>query len=182
MTFALLALHDVCASLHGLRRLLRRADYISAPCGWEQGAKWGYIRVRSGPGGSRVKHHLVGGSGVPSETRSGWEQRETPCSPLPPFSHQDHLIPPGSDPVWHPAPTHKKLQKYYQPSAGAAGGLQREARIVIPRCRRWNQGSWCSTRTQEILYLVSNNPGVRLLSPRTGVRKFFVDDRSDIQH
>ena len=39
----------------GLRRLLRRADFISAPCGWEQGAKWGQIRVGSGPGGSRVE-------------------------------------------------------------------------------------------------------------------------------
>ena len=39
----------------GLRRLLRRADYISAPCGWEQGAKWDQIRVGSGPGGSKGK-------------------------------------------------------------------------------------------------------------------------------
>ena len=37
-----------------------------------------------------------------------------------PCSHPD-LIPPGSDPIWHPAPTHK-VQKYNQPSAGAAGG------------------------------------------------------------
>ena len=28
---------------HGLRRLLRRAKYISAPCGWEQGAKWAVL-------------------------------------------------------------------------------------------------------------------------------------------
>ena len=38
---------------HGLRRLLRRANYISAPCGWEQGAKWDHIRVGSGLGGIR---------------------------------------------------------------------------------------------------------------------------------
>ena len=37
----------------GLRRLLRRAEYISAPCGWEQGAKWSHIRVGSGPDGIR---------------------------------------------------------------------------------------------------------------------------------
>ena len=33
---------------HGLRRLLRTANYISAPCGWEQGAKWDQVRVGSG--------------------------------------------------------------------------------------------------------------------------------------
>ena len=38
---------------HGLRRLLRRANFISAPCGWEQGVKWDHIRVGSGPGGIR---------------------------------------------------------------------------------------------------------------------------------
>ena len=36
---------------HGLRRLLRRTNYISAPCGWERGAKRDHIRVGSGPDG-----------------------------------------------------------------------------------------------------------------------------------
>ena len=38
-------------SASGVRRLLGRAKYISAPCGWEQGVKWGHIRVASGPDG-----------------------------------------------------------------------------------------------------------------------------------
>ena len=51
------------------------------------------------------------------------------CSPLVPCSHRD-LIPPRSDPVWHPAPIHK-VQYYSQPSAGAAGGREREARTTL---------------------------------------------------
>ena len=35
---------------HGFRRLLQRDYYISAPCGWEQGAKRDHIRVGSGLG------------------------------------------------------------------------------------------------------------------------------------
>ena len=29
--------------LAGLRRILRRADYNLAPCGWERGAKWAWL-------------------------------------------------------------------------------------------------------------------------------------------
>ena len=40
---------------HGLRRLPRRAikNYISAPCGREQGVKTDQVRVGLGPGGIR---------------------------------------------------------------------------------------------------------------------------------
>ena len=38
---------------HGVRRYLRSANYISAPCGWEQGAEWDNTRVGSGPDGIR---------------------------------------------------------------------------------------------------------------------------------
>lgn len=39
--------------VHSLRRVLRRANYISAPCGREQGAKWDHNRVGKGLDGIR---------------------------------------------------------------------------------------------------------------------------------
>lgn len=70
-----------------------------------------------------------------------------PATPRPPYSHPDR-IPPGSDPSWPRAPTHK-AQKYNQPSAGSAQGIEREEQTVgrerdaqnrrRPPCRSWDQ-------------------------------------------
>ena len=68
-----------------------------------------------------------------------------PCSDL-------DLIPPGADPPWHSAPIYM-VQKCNQPSAGAAGGREREprrprARTAIPRVGRGIRGFTGFTCTQ----------------------------------